>query len=327
MPENPTSMPEPSGENTAEVVAGKNDANVPETPAEPLGGVFVYPGDDDLAGIPVPPIASPGGRPVYPGDDDLAGIPTTPVAPSGGRPVYPDNTIGRPGFPTISFPVTYPTVSGGNYYSRVRFLNASTSGRTLDVYIDGRNIFSGSEFATISSYIRVTDGFHTVTVRRTNGPALYRRTLSFISGEKVTMVLLDTPGGITLSRVSDMGCTNIPAGYGCLRVANMSYSGSSYDVMLYNTHSVVFRGLNYQSVSSYKQAAAGSYQFYLTNSSTGSLMQELPALIIGTVISGSFINEPLLSYQVDITAGNKYTSYIIGNTWSSSGLRLITLED
>ena len=100
MPENPTSMPEPSGENTAEVVAGKNDANVPETPAEPLGGVFVYPGDDDLAGIPVPPIASPGGRPVYPGDDDLAGIPTTPVAPSGGRPVYPDNTIGRPGFPT-----------------------------------------------------------------------------------------------------------------------------------------------------------------------------------------------------------------------------------
>lgn len=66
MPENPTSMPEPSGENTAEVVAGKNDANVPETPAEPLGGVFVYPGDDDLAGIPVPPIASPGGRPVYP---------------------------------------------------------------------------------------------------------------------------------------------------------------------------------------------------------------------------------------------------------------------
>lgn len=122
MPENQTSMPEPSGESTSEVVAGKNDANVPETPAEPLGGVFVYPGDDDLAGIPVPPIASPGGRPVYPGDDDLAGIPTTPVAPSGGRPVYPDNTIGHPGFPTISFPVTYPTVSGGNYYSRVRFL-------------------------------------------------------------------------------------------------------------------------------------------------------------------------------------------------------------
>ena len=160
MPENQTSMPEPSGESTSEVVAGKNDANVPETPAEPLGGVFVYPGDDDLAGIPVPPIASPGGRPVY-----------------------PDNTIGHPGFPTISFPVTYPTVSGGNYYSRVRFLNASTSGRTLDVYIDGRNIFSGSEFATISSYIRVTDGFHTVTVRRTNGQIYYQQTIAFVSGE------------------------------------------------------------------------------------------------------------------------------------------------
>lgn len=199
MPENPTSMPEPSGESTSEVVAGKNDANVPETPAEPLGGVFVYPGDDDLAGIPVPPIASPGGRPVYPGDDDLAGIPTTPVAPSGGRPVYPDNTIGHPGFPTISFPVTYPTVSGGNYYSRVRFLNASTSGRTLDVYIDGRNIFSGSEFATISSYIRVTDGFHTVTVRRTNGQIYYQQTIAFVSGERLTMVILDTVSGVSLT--------------------------------------------------------------------------------------------------------------------------------
>ena len=204
MPENQTSMPEPSGENTAEVVAGKNDANVPETPAEPLGGVFVYPGDDDLAGIPVPPIASPGGRPVYPGDDDLAGIPTTPVAPSGGRPVYPDNTIGRPGFPTISFPVTYPTVSGGNYYSRVRFLNASTSGRTLDVYIDGRNIFSGSEFATISSYIRVTDGFHTVTVRRTNGQIYYQQTIAFVSGERLTMVILDTVSGASLTWAARM---------------------------------------------------------------------------------------------------------------------------
>ena len=112
MPENPTSMPEPSGENTAEVVAGKNDANVPETPAEPLGGVFVYPGDDDLAGIPVPPIASPGGRPVYPGDDDLAGIPTTPVAPSGGRPVYPDNTINAPDYTvTLAALIFYSVVS------------------------------------------------------------------------------------------------------------------------------------------------------------------------------------------------------------------------
>ena len=228
----------------------------------------------------MPPIASPGGRPVYPGDDDLAGIPTTPVAPSGGRPVYPDNTIGRPGFPTISFPVTYPTVSGGNYYSRVRFLNASTSDRTLDVYIDDRNVFSGSEFATISSYIRVTDGFHTVTVRRTNGQIYYQQTIAFVSGERLTMVILDTVSGVSLTRVSDMGCTNVPAGYGCLRVANMSYAGSSYDVRTFNNQTA-FAGVGYKEVTSYKQTSSGTYTFFVTGSQYAvSALGELPVLVL-----------------------------------------------
>ena len=182
----------------------------------------------------MPPIASPGGRPVYPGDDDLAGIPTTPSAPSGGRPVYPDNTIGRPGFPTISFPVTYPTVSGGNYYSRVRFLNASTSGQTLDVYIDGRNVFSGSEFATIF-FLYPRDGRiphrHCAQDQRSD---LLSADDCLLCPVRLTMVILDTVSGVSLTRVSDMGCTNVPAGYGCLRVANMSYAGSSYDVRTFN---------------------------------------------------------------------------------------------
>ena len=158
-----------------------------------------------------------------------------------------------------------PSLPSSPYSSQVRFLNASTNGQDLDVWIDGRNIFSGSTFATVSSYIQVSDGFHTVTVRRTNGPALYRRTLSFISGEKVTMVLLDTPGGITLSRVSDMGCTNIPAGYGCLRVANMSYSGSNYDVRTFNNQ-IVFGGVGFKGVTTFKQTAAGNYTFFVTAS-------------------------------------------------------------
>ena len=303
MPENPTSMPEPSGESTSEVVAGKNDANVPETPAEPLGGVFVYPGDDDLAGIPVPPIASPGGRPVYPGDDDLAGIPTTPVAPSGGRPVYPDNTIGRPGFPTISFP---------------------------DVYIDGRNVFSGSEFATISSYIRVTDGFHTVTVRRTNGQIYYQQTIAFVSGERLTMVILDTVSGVSLTRVSDMGCTNVPAGYGCLRVANMSYAGSSYDVRTFNNQTA-FAGVGYKEVTSYKQTSSGTYTFFVTGSQYAvSALGELPVLVLSSIVGVSCptctVANPLLTFNVNVRAGRAYTCYIIGNPWSGL-FRAYVLED
>ena len=59
--------------------------------------------------------------------------------------------------------------------------------------------------ATISSYIRVTDGFHTVTVRRTNGQIYYQQTIAFVSGERLTMVILDTVSGVSLTRVSRHG--------------------------------------------------------------------------------------------------------------------------
>ncbi len=190
MPENPTSMPEPSGENTAEVVAGKNDSNVPETPAEPLGG-FVYPGDDDLAGIPVPPIASPGGRPVY-----------------------PEMTISlesrRHRSRRLADAPSIPTIRSGTRAFR-RFLFRSHTRRSQEGITTAESGFKcqhirpyfgclyrwpeyllGSEFATISSYIRVTDGFHTVTVRRTNGQIYYQQTIAFVSGERLTMVILDT---------------------------------------------------------------------------------------------------------------------------------------
>ena len=255
---------------------------------------------------------------------------TTPVAPSGGRPVYPDNTIGHPGFPAISFPITYPTVSGGNYYSRVRFLNASTSGRTLDVYIDGRNIFSGSEFATISSYIRVTDGFHTVTVRRTNGQIYYQQTIAFVSGERLAMVILDTVSGVSLTRVSDMGCTNVPAGYGCLRVANMSYAGSSYDVRTFNNQTA-FAGIGYKEVTSYKQTSSGTYTFFVTGSQYAvSALGELPVLVLSSIVGVSCptctVPNPLLTFNVNVRAGRAYTCYIIGNPWSGL-FRVYVLED
>ena len=278
---------------------------------------------------------------------------TAPAAPEdgapenleGGRPVYPDNTSSGsnivlwppassrptpsiPSFPTCPF---RPNCSNSmSQFGLVRFLNASANTFAVNIEVDQNAFAINSRFGTVSNYEPVSDGFHTITVRRASGISniLLQRSFPFSAEQRYTVVLTDNAsGGLDMLQVPAPGCNTFNYNTGCYRVANMSYSGSSYDVMLYNTHSVVFRGLNYQSVSSYKQAAAGSYQFYLTNSSTGSLMQELPALIIGTVISGSFINEPILSYQVDITAGNKYTSYIIGNTWSSSGLRLITLED
>lgn len=62
-----------------------------------------------------------------------------------------------------------------------------------------------------------------------------------------------------------MGCTNVPAGYGCLRVANMSYAGSSYDVRTFNNQTA-FAGIGYKEVTSYKQTSSGTYTFFVTGS-------------------------------------------------------------
>ena len=286
---------------------------------------------NDLAGIPTTPIAPPGGTPAYPGDDD-ANIPTTPIAPEGGRPAFPGPSMNwpdfRPDFPL--FPLPNPGNPSSPYYSHVRFLNATTNNMNLDVLIDGQNVFSGSTFATVSNYVSVSDGFHNVMVRRTNGPVLYQQTLAFISGEKVTMVLLDHSGGITISKVSDMGCTNVPSGYGCIRVANMSYSGSSYDVRLFNNQ-IVFRGIGYKEVTTFKQASSGNYTFFVTGSQVNiSSFNELPVLILSAIVGGNCtgcaINNPLLTYRFNVQPGRVYTSYIIGNPWSNM-YQVYTLED
>ena len=223
----------------------------------------------DISGIPTTPVAPSGGPPAIATDEEeaIAGIPTTPIAPTGSRPVaplpsYPVFTFPLPDFPVFpEFPT--PSLPQPTYYGQVRFLNASTNGINLDAYIDGREFFSGSTFATVSTYLNVSDGFHTVTIRRSNGQIYYQQTMAFVAGEKVTLVILDSASGVTLAKVSDMGCSNIPSGYGCLRVANMSYSGSSYDVRTFQNQ-IAFGGVGYKEVTSYKQAAAGNHTFFVT---------------------------------------------------------------
>jgi hypothetical protein len=140
------------------------------------------------------------------------------------------------------------------------------------------------------------------------------------------MVITDAAsGGLELIRVIDTGCTNLPSNSGCFRFANMTYSGSNLDLMLGNQ--TVFRNISYQSVSDYKQSVAGSYQFTAVNASAYSYIRELPVIIIsssGTSLTGQ---DAVLTFNVNITAGKNYTSYLIGNTWSNANLRVITTED
>lgn len=106
----------------------------------------------------------------------------------------------------------------------------------------------------------------------------------------------------------------------------MSYPGSSFDMILYGDIPV-FRNVTFQSVTNYKQAAAGSYQFYVTNSSPFTLAREISVIVIGNFPAGTISGEPLLSLQVDIEPGRNYTTYLIGNDWTEFGFRAMTVAD
>lgn len=281
------------------------------------------------------------GGPVYSpetGDTNTDSTPITPLPfPEEGGPVYTPENNGsgnqpnRPMTPTTPSTPLFPSYSNSSQpnFGQVRFLNASTNTFTVNIYIDNDAYAINSRFGTISNYDWIADGFHTVTIRRSTGmrSILLQQNFPFVAGEKVTMVLTDSAsGGLELVRIVDTGCTNLPYNSGCYRFANMSYSGSSFDVLLYGGETI-FRNVAFQSATPYKQAVAGSYEMYVTHSAAYTFLRELPIIVIGTVGVTNNTQEPLLSYTVDINAGRNYTSYLIGNSWSDLGMRIITVED
>lgn len=307
-----------------------NNAAAPLPELEEEKAVYPY----DAANIPVAPLPEPGeGGPVYPGNDNTGTIGGNWNWGNGNWGNNGNNNNGN-GWNTSFFPITptNPTISP-RYYGQVRFLNASTNSFAVNITIDGTAYAINSRFGTISNYDWISDGFHTITVRRVSGmrSVLLRQNFPFTAGKKVTMVLVDSAsGGLEMVQISDTGCNTRAYNTGCYRFANMTFSGSRYDLMLYGGETV-FRNVAFQTVTPYKQAMAGTYQFYVTNSNSYSFLREIPIIVIGVngsgTITGNNMAEPLLSAQIEIAAGQNYTSYLIGNTWSDMGLRLLTVED
>lgn len=311
--------------------ADMTNAATPSEPAETAGW------HSPTQGGITTPIAPEGGIPAYPGNmnqtgNENAGI-MLPIETENTFPAYPGNmncpSCGScPSCPTLPIYPTIPSVPSYQY-GQVRFINASTNTFPVNFSIDGTTYVPNSQFGNVSAYQPVSDGFHTVSINRTTGlqALLLQQTFPFTSNQKVTMVLTDAKeGGLELIQVSDVGCTNLPSGYGCYRVANMSYSGSSFDVQMYNGDTV-FRNVSFTQVTSYKRALAGNYTFYLSNATFYQAIRELPIIILGAITGANPMPNPLASGNVTIQAGQNTTTYIIGNTWSAYSLRMLTVND
>ena len=279
-------------------------------PPNPIGRAD----DRDMA---FPPHMSPRGNMNFPPVAPPAPVPLPPIPDWN----WNNNNTSQGGSTFPSFPT--------NSFGQVRFLNASTNTFDVDFAVDGNTFVQNSKFGNVSNYDWIADGFHTITVRRSTSirTVLYQQSFPFVAGEKVTMVLTDSEsGGLNLIRVVDTSCSNIPVTASCYRFANVSYSGSAVDVLLSNGETV-FHNVTFQTATPYKQAVAGTYQFFVANTNLFTTLRELPIILIGAIGTGSGIRQPVLTYQASFTAGRSYTSYLIGNTWSDYALQVLTVED
>ena len=314
LPSRPTgSMPpnRPTGPSQPNRPTGPMPPNRPTGPSQPSRPTGPTP-----PARPVPPIAPiPPVRPVPP----VAPRPPILVPPV--RPLPPNRPAPQP-------PI-FPNLPGGNQdFSETRFLVAATNNFPISLAIDSSVYDTSARFGTSTGYNFLSDGFHTVTVRRANDlrAILFQRSFPFRAGQRSTLVVVDSgQGGMDVIQVSDTGCRNLPAGNGCYRVANMTFEGSAYNVLLQNS-GIVFRNITYTSVTPFKQAVRGSYLFNITNVSCCNGFRELPIIAIGVLGSGFTISNPILTVPVEIQAGRNYTTYLIGNNWSNFSLRAITLE-
>ena len=203
-------------------------------------------------------------------------------------PSYPVFTFPPSGFSRFSRNFQRPSLPQTTYYGQVRFLNASTNGINLGRIYRRKGVLLRLHLCHrihLPKCIRRLPYGYDSPFQRPDLLSADHGPSSPV--KRVTLVILDSASGVTLAKVSDMGCTNIPSGYGCLRVANMSYSGSSYDVRTFQNQ-IAFGGVGYKEVTSYKQAAAGNHTFFVTGAQLSvSSFNELPIIILSAVIGGT----------------------------------------
>lgn len=193
-----------------------------------------------------------------------------------------------------------------------RLLNAASTPFPVNLSLDRAPRIAGSIFSSLTAYTPVPAGAHRVTVNQgdATNALLLDKELSFPPNSRSTAVLVDSSGqGIDLFQVADQPCQAGQSGQACLRTANMSMEGSSFalhatDGTLLHEH-IPFGG-----VTPYRTLPAGPYGFYVTEDS------EL-----------EWLSGPIAASSLTLMPGGNYTLYLLGNSWSPYGFRILPVRD
>lgn len=193
-----------------------------------------------------------------------------------------------------------------------RLLNAASTPFPVNLSLDRVPRIAGSVFSSLTDYDAVPAGAHHIALTQENssGAILLEKELIFPPGAHSTAVLVDASGqGVDVLQFTDQSCDPVTQGHACLRTVNVSMEGSSFAL-----HTAEGNALHQQipfgSATPYRTLPAGPYSFYVIEDS-----------------GYQWLSGPIAGTSLNIRPGESYTLYLMGNTWSPYGFRIISVKD
>lgn len=241
---------------------------------------------------PVPPIYPPR-PPVRPFPQGPA-VPVPPIFP-------PAPCVNCPVFPVPGAPCLFCS-SNQRVYGSIRMLNGAAGYNAFNVHIDNQPAFYGFEFAEVTPYRQLTQGYHTFSVMDTNGYVYLRKSL-YVNDGMATIAIVNDAGGLDLTSIADTAC---PAGYNssCFRVCNLAYFSGPVNVAISN---IMFSAVGVGQAASFSRISSGGYNL--------------------TVARSARPGNTLINTNIFLNPNRIYTLYVLNWNQSADAVRTLLVED
>lgn len=193
-----------------------------------------------------------------------------------------------------------------------RLLNAASTPFPVNLALDREPRIAGSVFSSLTAYDTVPAGTHRVSLTQEapSGALLLDEELTFPPDVRSTAVLVDSSGqGVDLLQFTDQACTPRIQGQACLRTVNVSMENSSFALHT-SDGSPLHQQIPFGGATPYRTLPAGPYSFYVIEDS-----------------DYQWLSGPIAGTSLNIQPGDSYTLYLLGNTWSPYGFRIIAVKD
>lgn len=189
----------------------------------------------------------------------------------------------------------------------VRVVHASPEAGPVDVFVDGTALLSNFQFSTVTNYVSVPAGSHTIKVAPAGqgiNAAVITQTVSVNSGVPYTVAAIGTKAsGFSLAAFVDNNL--VTPGQAKVRVYHLSPNAGPVDVAAGGK--TVISALTYKNASDYLTIPAGSYTFNVTATQAGATVPVSATVNAHTVNSvfavGLFKGSPALTFVVGVANG------------------------